>query len=129
MTENEIATIVVDAAYTIHKNFGPGLHETVYEVCLLHELRKRGLHAERQVAIPLKYDSITFEEGFCADIVVEDKVVLELKAVEKTHPVHKRTLLAYLRLMDKRLGLFINFDVELIKDGISRVVNGLPDED
>ncbi|MGD0900508.1 MAG: GxxExxY protein [Thermoguttaceae bacterium] len=129
MTENEIATVVVDAAYTIHKHFGPGLHETVYEVCLVHELRKRGLQAERQVRIALKYDSITFDEGFRADVVVEDKVVLELKAVEEAHPVHKRTLLTYLRLMNKRLGLLINFDVELIKDGISRVVNGLPDDD
>jgi GxxExxY protein len=128
MTENEIAAIVVDAAYTVHKHFGPGLHETVYEVCLVHELRKRGLRAERQERISLKYDSIIFDEGFRADVVVEDKVVLELKAVEETHPVHKRTLLTYLRLMDKRLGLLINFDVALIKDGISRVVNGLPDD-
>jgi GxxExxY protein len=128
MTENEIATIAVDAAYTIHKHFGPGLHETVYEVCLVHELKKRGLRAERQQRIPLKYDSITFDEGFRADVVVEDKVVLELKAVEETHPVHERKLLTYLRLMNKRLGLLINFDVALIKDGITRVVNGLPDD-
>jgi GxxExxY protein len=128
MTENEIATIVVDAAYTIPKHFGSGLHETVYEVTLVHELRKRGLQVERQKVIPIQYDSITFEEGFRADVIVEDKVVLELKAVEGTHPVHKRTLLTYLRLMDKRLGLLINFDVELIKDGILRVVNGLPED-
>ncbi len=128
MTENEIAKIVVDAAYCIHKHFGPGLHETVYEVCLVHELRKRGLRADRQKAVAVKYDSITFEEGFRADVVVDDRVVLELKAVEKIHPVHKKQLLTYLRLTDTRLGLLINFDSPLIKDGISRVVNGLPED-
>ena len=96
MTENEIATIVVDAAYCIHKHFGPGLHEIVYEVTLAHELKKRGLHAERQTAIPVQYDSITFDEGFRADVVVEEKVVLELKSAEDLHPVHKKQLLTYL---------------------------------
>ena len=97
MEENEIATIVVDAAYCVHKHFGPGLHETVYEVTLAHELKKRGLAFERQKAIPVRYDSITFDEGFRADVIVEDKVVLELKAVEEVHPVHKKQLLTYLR--------------------------------
>jgi GxxExxY protein len=128
MTENEIAKIVVDAAYQLHRHFGPGLHETVYEVCLVHELKKRGLQVERQKAVAVHYDSITFEEGFRADAVIEDKVVLELKAVEELHPVHKKQLLTYLRLMDKRLGLLINFDLELIKDGIVRVANGLPED-
>jgi len=129
MTENEISRIVVDAAYCIHKHFGPGLLETVYEVSLAHELRKRGLEVERQKAIAVKYDTITFDEGFRADVVVDDKVVLELKSVEAVHRVHKKQLLTYLRLMDKRLGLLINFNEELIKDGISRVVNGLPEDD
>ncbi len=128
MTENEIAAIVVDAAYCLHKHFGPGLSETVYEVCLVHELRKRGLHAERQQAISVTYDSITFDEGFRADVIVEDKVVLELKSVEKVHPVHKKQLLTYLRILDKRLGLLINFGAELMRDGITRVVNGLPED-
>jgi len=129
MTENEIAKIVVDAAFCIHTHFGPGLHEIVYEVCLAHELRKRGLQVERQKVIPVRYDSITFDEGFRADVVVEDKVVLELKAVENIHPVHKKQLLTYLRLANKRLGLLINFDSALIKDGIFRVVNGLPEDE
>jgi GxxExxY protein len=128
VTENEIAKIVVDAAYRLHKHFGPGLHETVYEVCLAHELKKRGLQVERQKPVSVQYDSITFEEGFRADMIVEGKVVLELKAVEELHPIHKKQLLTYLRLMDKRLGLLINFDCELIKDGIVRVVNGLPED-
>jgi GxxExxY protein len=129
MTENEIARVVVDAAYCVHRFFGPGLLETVYEVSLAHELTKRGLQVERQKGISVRYDSITFDEGFRADLVVEDKVVLELKAVESLHPVCKKQLLTYLRLMNKRLGLLVNFSEERIKDGISRLVNGLPDED
>jgi GxxExxY protein len=128
MTENEIAKQVVDAAYHIHKQLGPGLLESVYEVILAHELKKRGLKTARQVAIPIIYDSLTFEEGFRADIIVEDKVILELKSVESISRVHKKQLLTYLRLADKRLGLLINFGEELIRDGISRVVNGLSDE-
>jgi GxxExxY protein len=127
MTENEIARDVVDAAYGIHKHFGPGLHETVYEVCLVHELKKRGHAVERQRVVRVKYDSITFEEGFRADVVVDDQIVLELKSVERIHPIHKKQLLTYLRLMNKRLGLVINFNEELIKTGIARVVNGLPE--
>ena len=119
---------MVDAAYCLHKHFGPGLSETVYEVCLVHELRKRGLRAERQQAISVTYDSITFDEGFRADVIVEDKVVLELKSVEEVHPVHKKQLLTYLRILDKRLGLLINFGAELMRDGITRVVNGLPED-
>jgi GxxExxY protein len=100
----------------------------VYEVCLAHDLKKRGLQVERQKAVAVEYDSITFEEGFRADLIVDGKVVLELKAVEELHRVHKKQLLTYLRLMDKRLGLLINFDSELIKDGIVRVANGLPED-
>jgi GxxExxY protein len=129
MTENEIAKIVVDAAYCIHKHFGPGLHETVYEVCLLHELKKRGLKAERQVAVKIQYDSLVFEEAFRADLIVENKVVLEIKGVENIHPIHKKQLLTYLRLSNMRLGLVINFDAEFIRDGIARVVNGLPEDE
>ncbi len=125
MTENEIATQVVDAAYQVHTRLGPGLLESVYEVALAYELKGRGLQAERQVPIPIQYDSIKFDEGFKADVIVDGKVILELKSVEKIVPVHKKQLLTYLRLADKRLGLLINFGAELIKDGISRVVNGL----
>ena len=128
MTENEIAKQVVDAAYQVHTRLGPGLLETVYEVCLAHELKKRGLNARRQEAIPIEYDSLQFDEGFRADVIVEDKLILELKSVESVAKVHKKQLLTYLRLADKRLGLLINFGAELIRDGISRVVNRLPEE-
>jgi GxxExxY protein len=125
MNENEIAKIVVDAAFQIHKRLGPGLLETVYEVVLAHDLKRRGLKVERQVPVAIIYDDIKFDEGFRADLIVEEKVIVELKSVEKVIPVHKKQLLTYLRLADKRLGLLINFGSELIRDGISRVVNGL----
>lgn len=125
MTENEISKVVVDAAYTVHVALGPGLLESVYETVLCHELRKRGLKVERQVVVPVIYDGLKFEEGFRTDIVVEDKVVLELKSVETVHPVHKKQTLTYIRLMDKRLGLLLNFGAALMKDGIWRIVNGL----
>ena len=127
MTENEIAKRVVDAAYHLHTRLGPGLLESVYEVVLAHELAKRGLRATRQVPIAIRYEDTTFEEGFRADLVVEDKLIIELKSVESVAPVHKKQLLTYLRLADKRLGLLINFGAELIRDGITRVVNGLAD--
>jgi GxxExxY protein len=125
MTENEIAKIIVDAAFQIHKRLGPGLLETVYEVVLAHVLSRRGLKVERQVPMAIVFDGIKFDEGFRADLIVEDKVIIELKSVEKVIPVHKKQLLTYLRLTDKRLGLLINFGSELIRDGISRIVNGL----
>ena len=125
MTENEIAKIIVDAAFQIHKRMGPGLLETVYEVILAYELKKRGLKLKRQVPVAIVYDAIKFDEGFRADLIVEDKVIIELKSVEKVIPVHKKQLLTYLRLADKKLGLLINFGSELIRDGISRVVNNL----
>ena len=125
MTENEIAKIIVDAAFQIHKRLGPGLLESVYEVVLAHELKKRGLRVKRQVQVAIVYDDIKFDEGFRADLIIEDKVIVELKSVKNIVPVHKKQLLTYLRLSDKRLGLLINFGSELIRDGISRVVNGL----
>jgi len=125
MTENEIAKIIVDAAFQIHKRLGPGLLETVYEVVLAYELKRRGLKLKRQVPVAIVYDAIKFDEGFRADLIVEDKVIVELKSVEKIIPVHKKQLLTYLRLADKKLGLLINFGSELIRDGISRVVNNL----
>jgi GxxExxY protein len=127
MTENEIAKEIVDAAYKIHITLGPGLFESVYEAVLAYELGKRGLRYERQKAIPVVYETVHLEEGFRADIIVEGKVIIELKAVDAIAPVHKKHLLTYLRLADKRLGLLINFNVELIKDGITRLVNRLPE--
>jgi GxxExxY protein len=128
MTENEIAKIVVDAAYHIHVRLGPGLLESVYETVLAYELNKRGLTVVRQAPIPVVYENLQFDEGFRADLIVNDLVIIELKSVEKIHPVHKKKLLTYLRLADRRLGLLINFGEALIKDGISRVANNLRDE-
>ena len=125
MTENEIASEVVDAAFRIHQKLGPGLLEMVYEAILYHELTQRGLKVKRQVAIPLRWEGVRFEEGFRADLVVEDKVIVELKSVEKLAEVHGKVLLTYLRLAEKKLGLLINFGEAVIKNGIRRVVNGL----
>ncbi len=127
MTENEIARQIVDAAFKVHTALGPGLLESVYEVVLSYELNQRGLSVARQMAVPITYESITFEEGFRADLVVEDKVIVELKSVENVLPVHKKQLITYLKLYDRRLGLLINFGSGLIKDGITRIVNGLRD--
>jgi GxxExxY protein len=125
MTENEIARVVVDCAYQIHTKLGPGLLESVYEVVLASLLHKRGLKAERQVPIPIRFEDLTFDEGFRADLIVEGKVIVELKSVETTAPVHRKQVITYIRLADKRLGLLINFGEALIKDGITRLVNGL----
>ena len=128
MTENAIATEIVDAVYRIHTTLGPGLLESVYQTVLAYELGRRGLHTVSQQPIPVVYENVRIDIGFKADLVVEDKVIVEIKSVELLAPVHKKQLLTYLRLADKRLGLLINFQVALIKDGIHRVVNGL-DED
>ncbi len=128
MNENQIATIVVDIAYKIHTKLGPGLLETVYEVTLAHELRKRGLRVERQVPVPIVYEELVFEEGFRADLIVEDKFIVELKSVEVLPPVAPKQLLTYLRLRDCRLGLLINFGESLIKNGIKRIANGMPED-
>ncbi len=125
MTENEIATIVVDACYHIHQRLGPGLLESVYTRILEYELTKRGLKVRREVAISFRYDDMEFDEGFRADLIVEGIVILELKSVENNAPVHKKQLLTYLKLTGLKLGLLINFGMPLIKDGINRLVNGL----
>jgi len=129
MTENEIAREVVDAAMKIHQRLGPGLLESVYEVVLAYELRTRGLDCQRQVPVPIVYDAIRFEEGFRIDLLVGGKVVVELKSIEEVTKTHRKIILTYLRLSEKRLGLLINFGSALLKDGITRVVNGLPDDD
>ncbi len=125
MTENEIATQIVDAAFKIHTTLGPGLLESVYEAVMAEELSRRGLYVVKQQAIPVVYENVKLEIGFRADLIVEGKVIVEIKSVEAIAPVHKKQLVTYLRLSDKRLGLLINFDTELIKDGITRVVNRL----
>ena len=127
MTENEIARIIVDAAYKIHTTLGPGLLESVYEAILAYELEKRDLQVTRQQPVPVAYESVKLDLGFRADLMVEDKVIVELKSVERTAPVHKKQLLTYLKVTDKRLGLLINFGAPLIKHGITRVVNRLPE--
>ncbi|QDU93520.1 GxxExxY protein [Lignipirellula cremea] len=127
MRENDLAKAIVDVAFQIHTKLGPGLLESVYEAVMAHELRKRGLQIETQTPIPVEWDNLKLELGFRADILVERCVVVELKSIEQVAPVHKKQLLTYLRLTDCRLGLLINFNTELIRDGISRVVNHLPD--
>ena len=127
MRENAIAKEIVDVAYQVHTGLGPGLLESVYEAVMMYELRKRGRQVQAQVAIPVVWEEVKLEIGFRADLIVERKVIIELKSVEHTAPVHKKQLLTYLRLADCRLGLLINFGTALIKDGISRVVNNLPE--
>lgn len=117
-----IATAIVDAAYAVHSNLGPGLLERIYEVCLAHELKKRGLNSERQVDVPIVYDNITFDEGIRLDVLVEDLVICELKAVETMTPLFTAQLLTQLKLTNKRLGFLINFNVPLIRSGIKRVI-------
>ena len=128
MTHNEISRIVIDTAINIHRRLGPGLLESVYLVVLAHELTKRGLRVEKEVPIPVIWDNLRFEGGFRADLIVEGLVIVELKSIEAVAPVHKKTLLTYLRLAEKRLGLILNFGEEVLKDGIHRVVNGLKEE-
>jgi GxxExxY protein len=127
MNENEIARQIVDAAYNIHTKFGPGLLESAYEAILAYELRKRGLRVALQQPVPIVYESVRLEVGYRADLIVEDKVIVELKSVDKIASVHTKQLLTYLKLADKRLGLLINFGDALIKNGIKRVVNNLPE--
>jgi GxxExxY protein len=125
MTENEISKIIVDCAYKAHTTLGPGLLESVYEKVLAHEIEKNGLRVDKQIAMKVQYNDIVFDEGYRADLIVENKVIIELKSVDALAPVHYKQLLTYLRLADKRLGLLINFNEALIKDGIHRIVNGL----
>jgi GxxExxY protein len=120
---NLISGTIVDAAFHIHSALGPGLLESVCEVILAHELEKRGLEVVRQKPIPIVFDGLRFDEGFRADLVVENCVVVELKSVEEIARVHAKQLLTYLRLLDFRLGLLINFGAPVMKDGIRRVVN------
>lgn len=125
MSENEISRIIVDIAYKIHIKLGPGLLESVYEAIMCHELIKRGLKVERQKPIPVIWDEIFLDIGFRSDLIVEDKVIVELKSVETLSKVHSKQILTYLKITDMKLGLLINFNEALIRDGIYRIVNGL----
>jgi GxxExxY protein len=127
VTENEIAKIIVDVAFKIHTQYGPGLLESAYQALMVYELRKRGLQVEAEKPIPLHHEGVVIDVAYRADLIVEDKVIVELKSVEEVAKVHKKQLKTYLKLADKRLGLLINFGAELIKDGISRVANGMPE--
>lgn len=127
MDENEISRLVVDAGYRIHIELGPGLLESIYEAVLAYELRDAGLKVARQVAIPLRYKKLEFEEAYRADFIVNDLVLIELKSVERLIPAHKKQVISYLKLSGLRLGLLINFGDELFKRGICRLVNGMPD--
>ena len=128
MHENEIGRIVVDTALSIHRELGSGLLESVYEIVLTRALLQRGLRAARQVAIPIEYDGIQFQEAFRADIVINNMVILEIKSVENLNNASKKQLLTYLRLTGMKLGFVLNFGEGLMKDGIIRIVNGLPDD-
>ena len=125
MTENEIAAVGVDLCYQIHVMYGPGLLESVYEAILVYELRKLGFFVHQQYPIPVIHEEVQFEVGFRADVIVQRKLIVELKSVEVLSSVFSKILLTYLRLTDIRLGLLVNFGEELIKNGIKRVVNNL----
>lgn len=129
MHENQIGSQVVDAAVAVHRELGPGLLETVYEVILADELERRGLQVHRQMPITIQSRGVTFDEGFRADMVIENQVIIELKSVERLAGVHKKQLLTYLRLTGMRLGYVLNFGDTMMKRGIVRTVNGLPDQE
>jgi GxxExxY protein len=125
MEINKISGAVVDAAMKVHSVLGPGLLESAYEACLLFELHKRGMQARRQVELPVIYEEVTIDVGYRIDLLVEDAVIVELKAVEQVLPIHNAQLLSYLKLSGKRVGLLMNFNVVQLKDGIQRMVNKL----
>lgn len=125
MTENQISKLLLDVFIKVHSELGPGLLESIYETAICHELSKRGINFKRQVGIDVYYDGLKMEMGFRADIIVDEKVIVELKSIENLLPVHKKTLLTYLKLTKLKLGLLVNFNVDLIKNGITRLVNGL----
>jgi GxxExxY protein len=123
MELNDITGHIIDASMKVHTELGPGLLESAYEVCLAHELTKRGLKVVSQLALPVQYDGIELDAGYRIDLLVEDRVIVELKAVEKTTPLHEAQLLSYLKLSNKKIGLLINFNVVRLKDGIKRMAN------
>ena len=125
MTENELSKIVVNCAYKVHKSLGPGLLESAYEECLFYELNKTDLKIEKQKALPLIYEEVRLEIGYRIDLIIENKLIVEIKSVESLNDVHFAQLLTYLKLTNSKLGLLINFNVVLIKNGIKRIANNL----
>jgi GxxExxY protein len=129
MNENEIAKQILDAAFVVHTKLGPGLLESVYEVVLAHELRKQGLLVERQKPMPITYDGVRFDEAYRADLLVDSRVIVELKSVETTSPLHAKQVLTQLRMSGLKLGLLINFGQAHLKNGIKRLINAQIDEE
>ena len=125
MTENELSSIVVNAGLKVHKALGPGLLESAYEECLFYELQKTGLLTEKQKALPLVYEEVKLDAGYRIDLLIENKLIVEIKAVEALNDLHLAQILTYLKLSGCKLGLLINFNTVLFKEGIRRVVNGL----
>jgi GxxExxY protein len=125
MTENELSKIIVDTCYRIHVQLGPGLFESVYEEILSYELTQKGLHVSRQKGIPVIWQDVKMNLGFRADLIIDNKVLIEIKSVEAIAPVHQKQVLTYLKLARLKLGLLVNFNEALIKDGITRIVHKL----
>jgi GxxExxY protein len=121
---NELSRVIVDSAYKIHRRFGPGLLESTYRLCMVRELTLRGHKVRHEVELPVQYEGVTLESGYRIDLIVDDAVIVELKAVESILAIHRAQLLSYLKHSGKRLGMLINFNSVLIKDGITRIVNG-----
>jgi len=124
MSENELATVVIHICIEIHRKWGPGLLESVYEALLVHHLRELGFYVEQQKAIPFEEDGIRMDIGFRADVILERKLLIELKSIDKITPAYPKTVLTYIRILDLRLGLLINFGEAYLKDGITRLING-----
>lgn len=124
MTENEIASIVFESALKVHKRLGPGLLESAYEECMFYELKKKNLKVEKQKALPLIYDEVRLDVGYRLDLIIEEKFIVEIKSVENLNDIHLAQILTYLRLSNCKLGLLINFNVILLKNGVKRVING-----
>ncbi|SHO62272.1 GxxExxY protein [Algoriphagus zhangzhouensis] len=125
MTENEISSKIIGAAIEVHKQLGPGLLESTYETCLTHELTEEGLNVRRQVLLPIEYKSLRLDAGYRIDLIVEEKVIIELKVVDEFNSIHIAQLLTYLKLSKNKLGILLNFNVSRLKDGVRRVVNNL----
>ncbi len=125
MTENEISKIVFESGLKVHRNLGPGLLESAYEECLYYELTKIGLRVEKQKALPLVYEEVRLDAGYRIDLLVENKLIIEIKSVEELHDIHLAQILTYLKLSNCKLGLLINFNSLLFKDGVKRVINGI----
>jgi len=128
MTYNELSAAIIEVAIDIYRRLGPGLLESVYHTILAHELTRRGLSVQKEVAVPLIWDSLRFDIGFRADLIVNDLILIELKSIEEIAAVHKKQVLTYLRITGKKLGLLINFGEETLKDGVRRIINGDLDE-